>query len=73
VHALEQVKPEGERSIALGPLNDDAVVQLAADILAAKPDHSIVKQLAEADGSPFLVETAPLPTSTRSLRTSRKP
>src|SRR3989475_11130604 len=55
VHALEELKQEGARSIALGPLNDDAVVQLAADILAAQPDQSILKQLAEADGSPFLV------------------
>src|SRR2546428_10392680 len=55
VHALEQLKQEGARSIALGPLDDDAVVQLAADILAARPDQSILKQLAEADGSPFLV------------------
>src|SRR2546422_6959667 len=58
VHALEQLKQEGARAIALGPLNDDAVVQLAADLLAAQPDQSILKQLAEADGSPFLlVET----------------
>src|SRR5260370_36421974 len=55
VHALEELKQEGARSIALGPLNDDAVVQLAADILAAQPDQSILKQLADADGSPFLV------------------
>src|SRR3989454_2659960 len=55
VHALEELKQEGARSIALGPLNDDAVVQLAADILAAQPDQSILKQLAEAGGSPFLV------------------
>src|SRR5256712_2939675 len=55
MHALEQLKQEGAHSIALGPLNDDAVVQVAADILAAQPDQSILKQLAEADGSPFLV------------------
>jgi hypothetical protein len=55
VHALEQLKHEGAPSIALGPLNDDAVVQLAADMLAAQPDQSILKHLAEADGSPFLV------------------
>jgi predicted ATPase len=55
VHALEQLKEEGARSIALGPLDDDAVAQLAADILAAQPDQSILKQLAEAEGSPFLV------------------
>ena len=55
VHALEQLKQEGARSIALGPLNDDAVARLAADMLAAQPDESILKQLAEAEGSPFLV------------------
>src|SRR5216684_4707925 len=55
VQALEHLKQEGARSIALGPLTDDAVAQLAADILAARPDQSILKQLAEADGSPFLV------------------
>src|SRR5713226_6704158 len=55
VHALEHLKQEGARSIVLGPLDDDAVVQLAADILGAQPDQSILKQLAEADGSPFLV------------------
>jgi DNA-binding CsgD family transcriptional regulator/tetratricopeptide (TPR) repeat protein len=55
VHALEQLKEEGARSIALGPLDDDAVARLAADVLAAQPDQSILKQLAEADGSPFLV------------------
>jgi hypothetical protein len=41
--------------IVLGPLADDAVVQLATDMLAAQPDQSILKQLAQADGSPFLV------------------
>src|SRR5213593_3048729 len=46
VHALEQLKQEGARTIALGPLDDDD---------AAQPDQSILKQLAEADGSPFLV------------------
>jgi DNA-binding CsgD family transcriptional regulator/tetratricopeptide (TPR) repeat protein len=55
VHALERLKQEGARTIALGPLDDDAVVHLAADMLAAQPDQSILKQLAEADGSPFLV------------------
>jgi len=55
VHALEQLKQEGARTIALGPLNDDAVALLAADMLAAQPNQSVLKQLAEADGSPFLV------------------
>jgi DNA-binding CsgD family transcriptional regulator len=58
VRALERLKHEGARTIALGPLNDDSVALLAGDLLAAQPDQSILKQLAEADGSPFLlVET----------------
>src|SRR5438876_8919728 len=55
VFALEQLKQEGARTVTLGPLDDDAVVQLATDMLAAQPDQSILKQLAEAEGSPFLV------------------
>ncbi|HEX7145630.1 MAG TPA: AAA family ATPase, partial [Gaiellaceae bacterium] len=55
VHAVEHLKQDGAQTIVLGPLDDDAVVQLAAEILAAQPDQSILKQLAEADGSPFLV------------------
>jgi DNA-binding CsgD family transcriptional regulator/tetratricopeptide (TPR) repeat protein len=55
VHALEQLRHERARSIALGPLADDAVARLAADMLAAQPGQSILKQLAQADGSPFLV------------------
>ncbi len=55
VYALEQLKQAGARTIVLGRLDDDAVVELATDMLAAQPDQSIVKQLAEADGSPFLV------------------
>jgi DNA-binding CsgD family transcriptional regulator len=54
-YALEQLKQEGARTIVLGPLDDNAVVQLATDVLAAQPDQSILKQLAEADGDPFLV------------------
>jgi DNA-binding CsgD family transcriptional regulator len=55
VVALEQMKHEGARSIVLGPLGDEAVAQLAADMLGAPPDQSILAQLAAADGSPFLV------------------
>ncbi len=58
VHALEQLKQEGARTIVLGPLDDAAVARLATDMLAAPPDESILAHLAAADGSPFiLVET----------------
>jgi DNA-binding CsgD family transcriptional regulator len=55
VHVLEQLKQEGARSIALGPLDEAAVARLASDMLAAQPDKSILAQLAAADGSPFIV------------------
>jgi DNA-binding CsgD family transcriptional regulator len=55
VHALEQLKRNGAHTIVLGPLDDDAVVQLATDMLAARPDQSILEHLAEGDGNPFLV------------------
>src|SRR6476659_7946513 len=45
VYALEQLRQEGARTIVLGPLDDDAVVQLATDMLAAQPDPSILEHL----------------------------
>jgi DNA-binding CsgD family transcriptional regulator/tetratricopeptide (TPR) repeat protein len=54
-HALEQLKQEGARSIALGPLTTEAVSQLAEEMLGAEPDQSILDLLMEAEGSPFLV------------------
>src|SRR5437870_3222403 len=55
VYALEQLKQDGAHTIILGPLDDDAIEHLARDMLAAQPDQSILEQLAEADGSPFLI------------------
>jgi DNA-binding CsgD family transcriptional regulator/tetratricopeptide (TPR) repeat protein len=55
VHAVEQLKRDGARTIVLDPLDDAAVAQLATDMLAARPDHSILEQLAAAEGSPFIV------------------
>jgi len=55
VYALEQLKQEGARTVALGPMDEDAVAQLAEDMLAAQPDQSILEQLSDAGGSPFLI------------------
>ena len=55
VRALEQLRQEGAETIALGPLDDEAVGRLAADVLGAQPDQSILEQLSEAGGSPFFV------------------
>jgi DNA-binding CsgD family transcriptional regulator len=55
VHALEQLKRDGARTIVLDPLDDAAVARLATDMLPARPGHSILEQLATAEGSPFIV------------------
>jgi len=55
VFALDQLKYEGARTVSLGPLKENAVEQLAADVLAGQPDQSILEQLAKAGGSPFLI------------------
>ena len=55
VSALEELKREGAPTIVLGPLDDAAVARVAGDVLSARPDESILEQLAAADGSPFLV------------------
>jgi DNA-binding CsgD family transcriptional regulator len=55
VRALEQMGQHGAPTVVLGPLDGDAVARLAADMLGAEADQSILQLLAEADGSPFLV------------------
>jgi DNA-binding CsgD family transcriptional regulator len=55
VRALEQMGQHGAPTVVLGPLDSDAVARLAADMLGAEADQSILQLLAEADGSPFLI------------------
>ena len=55
VDALEKLRQNGARTIVLGPLDENAIAQLATDVLAAQPDQSILEQLTETDGNPFLV------------------
>jgi DNA-binding CsgD family transcriptional regulator len=55
LHALEQLKRNGARTLVLGPLDESAIADIATDVLDASPEESILEQLAEADGNPFLV------------------
>jgi DNA-binding CsgD family transcriptional regulator len=55
VDVLEQLKQGGARTIVLGPLDRNAIARVATDVLAAEPDQSILEQLSETDGNPFLV------------------
>jgi DNA-binding CsgD family transcriptional regulator/tetratricopeptide (TPR) repeat protein len=55
VPTLDQLKDEGARTIVLGPLDDEAVARVAADMLPAPPARSVLELLSEAGGSPFFV------------------
>ncbi len=50
VKALDQLKRSGATTIALGPLESDAVVQLAADVLGAEPDDGVLGLVEGAGG-----------------------
>jgi len=53
--AVESLDELGARTLALGPLNADAVAQVAADIIGAVPGQSVLDLAARAHGSPFLL------------------
>ena len=58
VNTLERLRQDGAQTVVLGPLDESAVAELATDLLGARPDDSVLNQLAEAEGNPFLlVET----------------
>ena len=48
---------EGNRAekIVLGPLDQDGIAQVAADVLVAEPDSAVLKMAEQAGGSPFLL------------------
>jgi DNA-binding CsgD family transcriptional regulator len=52
VHFLES---QGAAKIALGPLDQSGVAQMAADVLGAEPDSELLKMAERPGGSPFLL------------------
>ena len=46
---------QGAAKIALGPLDQSGVAQMAADVLGAEPDSELLKMAERPAGSPFLL------------------
>jgi len=53
--AVGRLESAGASEIRLGPLDDNAVAQLARDALGGEPDHELLDVLSRVDGQPFLV------------------
>ncbi|MGI5171557.1 AAA family ATPase [Spirillospora sp. CA-253888] len=53
--ALGTVRERGGRRIVLGPLGDRAAAELAADLLRAEPDETVLRAVRRAEGSPRLL------------------
>ncbi|MFI6294706.1 LuxR C-terminal-related transcriptional regulator [Nonomuraea sp. NPDC050790] len=53
--ALRRIRARADDRIVLRPLADDAVAALAADLLQAEPDESVMRVARRAEGGPRLV------------------
>ncbi len=53
--ALEYLERAGAVRIALGPLGEAAVAQVAVDVMRAQPDTALLELVKRAHGSPFLL------------------
>jgi DNA-binding CsgD family transcriptional regulator len=53
--AIESLEEIGAQTLPLGPLDGDAVGQLAGDLLGAEPDPGLLELAGRAHGSPFLL------------------
>jgi DNA-binding CsgD family transcriptional regulator len=53
--AVEYLAGEGAGRLALEPLSDAAVTEVATDMMQAEPDETLVRMAGEAGGNPFLL------------------
>ena len=53
--AVAYLEHDGATKVVLGPLDDAAVAQLAADVMDAEPTQSLLDLVRGARGSPFLL------------------
>ena len=51
----DELVESGAEYIQLGPLDRDAVAQIAADILGAQPDEELLQRAERVQGNPFLL------------------
>ncbi len=55
VSALTELADGGAHLISLGPIDREAVTQIAADVLGAKPGEGVLQAAERAAGNPFLL------------------
>jgi DNA-binding CsgD family transcriptional regulator len=53
--AIEHLDRSGAETVALGPLDDAAVAQVAEDVMDAEPDDALLDLVRDAHGSPFML------------------
>ena len=53
--AIAELLDDGAAAISLPPLDEQAVVEMASDVLGAHPDESVIEATNRAIGNPFLL------------------
>jgi DNA-binding CsgD family transcriptional regulator len=53
--AVEHLADEGAERLALEPLSQAAMAQVASDVMQAEPDETLLRMAGEAGGNPFLL------------------
>jgi DNA-binding NarL/FixJ family response regulator len=53
--AKNELLAEGAEYVSLGPLDRDAITEMAADVLGAQPNEALLEKAAHVHGSPFLL------------------
>jgi DNA-binding CsgD family transcriptional regulator/tetratricopeptide (TPR) repeat protein len=53
--AVDHLVDEGAERLVLEPLSQDAVAQVASDVMRAEPDEALLRMAGEAGGNPFLL------------------
>jgi DNA-binding CsgD family transcriptional regulator len=53
--AKNELLAAGAEYVGLGPLDREAITEMAADVLCAQPDHALLEKAEHVHGSPFLL------------------
>ncbi len=53
--AKNELLADGAEYVSLGPLDRNAITEMAADVLGAQPDHALLEKAEHVHGSPFLL------------------
>jgi DNA-binding CsgD family transcriptional regulator len=55
-NTVDRLAAEGAVRLPVGPLDDDAILQMCTGLLGVRPDKSLLDVVARGGGNPFLVE-----------------